>query len=605
MNTWGNSMRLSSLYSNRPDVFGPIYFQPGLNVVLGEIRLPQNSKENVHNLGKTTLARVIDFCLCRGATKKFFLIKHEDKFADFVFFIEIQLLDSDYVTIRRSVAAPSKLSIVKHSTPRQDFSDAASDVWDHEELGFALGKQVLEGLFELSAIKPWDFRKPIGYALRTQSDFTDVFQLAKHRGKHRDWKPYIAHILGFDAPLVERIYDLAEKIDELKQTIATLRMELGGNDVELDSIRGLIEIKRQDVTKLSSAVEKFDFELQDASINTALVNEMDESIATLNGRRYGLSRTQKKLLSSLEAEQIQFRPEAARKLFEEAGVLFPDQVTKEFDDLIRFNKEISEERIQYLKEELTEINSQLSEVADKLAALNDKRKDELALLGDTDTFSKYRVLNARLVEIKNELASLERQRDALLGIGEHEKSLRGVIREREDQLEVLKADLEKCSANQESRYSHIRTTLADLCEDFIGHKALLASRVNNEGNLDFQAEYLDTFDRATSEDEGKSFKQVLCAGYDLAVARVLLTENFIRFLYHDGLLEGLDDRLKLNCISVLRSSADQGIQQIMTVIDSDLPITTDGERFEFSDDEIVLRLHDDGPSGRLFRMESW
>ena len=598
-------MRLSSLYSNQPDIFGPIHFGPGLNVVLGEIRLPNNSKENVHNLGKTTLARVIDFCLCRGVTKQFFLVKHEDKFAKLVFFIEIQLLDGDYVTIRRAVAAPSKISIVKHSTPRQNYSDATSDLWDHERLGFARGKQVLEGLFDLAAIKPWDFRKPIGYALRTQSDFTDVFQLAKHKGTHREWKPYIAHILGFDAPLVERIYDLAEKIEDLKQTIATLRMELGGNDVELDSIRGLIEITRQDVNKLDAAVKKFDFELQDASINTALVNEIDESIATLNGRRYALSRTQKRLLSSLEAQQIQFRPEAAQKLYEEAGVFFPDQVIKEFDDLIRFNKEISEERIQYLKEELTEVNRQFGEVAEKLATLNEKRQDELSLLGDTDSFSKYRKLNARLVEMKNELASLERQRDALLGIGKHEKTLRGVIREREDQLELLKADLEECSANKESRYSHIRTMLAELCEDFIGHKALLASRVNNEGNLDFQAEYLDTLDRATSEDEGKSFKQILCAAYDLAVARVLLTDNFIRFIYHDGLLEGLDDRLKLNCISVLRSSADQGIQQIMTVIDSDLPVTTDGERFDFTEDEVILRLHDDGPSGRLFRMDTW
>ena len=598
-------MRLSSIYSNQPKYFKPIYFERGLNVILGEIHLPDSNKENVHNLGKTTLARLIDFCLGRGTTSNFFLKKHMEMFSEFVFFIEVELLDSEYITIRRSVAASSKLSIVKHTAPKQDYSTAGDGDWDHSSLAFETGKRMLDGIFNLTAAKPWDYRKPVGYALRTQNDFTDVFQLAKHRGKHREWKPYVAHVLGLNADLVQNIYDLAEKIEEIKTTITTLQLELGGADLELDSIRGMIEIKTEDVEKLSAAIQKFDFELQDASINTNIVGELDESIASLNGRRYTASRTRQRLLNSLKADQIHFRPEAARKLFEEAGVLFPDQVKKEFDDLIRFNKEISEERTTYLKEELEEINHQLDEISISLKTQNQKRKDELALLGDSKTFSKYRELNARLVEQKNELSSLERKRDALLGIGNHENSLRNVIRKREDQLEFLKKDLEKCSANKNSRYYKIRSTLADLSEDLIGHKALLASRVNNEGNLDFSAEYLDSFDQSTSEDEGKSFRQVLCAAFDLSVASVLLRENFVRFIYHDGLLEGLDDRLKLNCISVLRQLADEGLQQIVTVIDSDLPIAGDGSRFKFADEEIALRLHDDGDNGRLFRMETW
>ncbi|MEX1028238.1 MAG: DUF2326 domain-containing protein [Candidatus Paceibacterota bacterium] len=596
---------MSSLYSNKPDIFGPIQFRPGLNVVLGEIRLPENKKANVHNLGKTTLARVIDFCLCRGVTRDFFLIKHGELFKEFVFYIELHTIDGDYLTIRRSIESPTKLSIAKHSVPNQDFSGDPLIKWDHENLAFDVGKQLLEGLFGLAAVKPWDFRKPIGYALRTQNDFSDVFQLAKHRGKHREWKPYVAHILGFDARLVKKGYELSETIDELKRTIATLRLELGASEIELDQIRGLIELTSKEVADLESAVKRFDFELQDASINTILVNELDETIASLNGRRYLLSRTRKRLLDSLQAQQIQFRPDIAEKLFEEAGVLFPNQITKEFSDLIRFNKEISEERIQYLKEELEEINIELKRIAEKLEAVNKKRQAELAFLSDTETFSKYRDLNERLVGTKNELATLERQRDALLGIGEHEKQLRRIVREREDQLEALQSDLDACSGSNESRYSHIRAALADLSEQCIGHKALLTSRVNKEGNLEFHAEYLDTLDRPTSEDEGKSFRQVLCAAYDLAVARVLLPEDFIRFVYHDGLLEGLDDRIKLNVISVLRNLADLGIQQILTVIDSDLPLTLDGEKFAFDDEEIVLHLHDQGPQGRLFRMATW
>lgn len=598
-------MRLSRLYSNLPAVFGPISFRPGLNVVLGETRVPENRALSNHNLGKTTLARVIDFCLCRKSSAEFPPAKRPDLFKDFVFYLEVELLDGRFVTIRRSVSAPSKLSFATHDARWQDFTDAGQSEWDHENVGFDSGKQILDGLLGLTAIKPWDFRIPVGYALRTQNDFTDVFQLSKFRGKHREWKPFIAHILGFDSDLVDNGFALIERIEQLKATIATLRLELGGAQVDLDQIRGLIEIKKKEVVTLEEATTRFDFALQDSSVNTHLVEELDGTIASLNNQRYSLSRSRRRILDSLQAEQIQFRPEAARKLFEEAGVVFPNQLVKQFDDLVRFNREISDERIEYLKAELEEINGQLAEVVEKLERFNQERQAELRFLGDLETVAKYREMNQRLVTMKNELSSMERQRDALLGIRERDKQLRVLIREREDQIEALQANIDSSGADETGRYWRIRETLAELCGQFLGHKALVTTRLNKEGNIEFQAEYLDPSDHPTSEDEGKSYKQLLCAAFDLAVAKVLLSEDYIRFVFHDGLLEGLDDRIKLNVISGLRNLADLGIQQILTLIDSDLPLDAHGDKFAFDSEEVVLTLHDEGPSGRLFRIESW
>jgi len=598
-------MRLSRLYSNRPAVFGPIDFQPGLNVVLGEIRLPENHARSTHNLGKTTLSRVIDFCLCLKRSKDFFLFKHEELFKGLVFFLEVETLSGTFITIRRSVNAASKLAFVSHEARWQDFTDASGSDWDHENLPFEAGRQLLDGILKLTAVKPWSFRAPVGYALRTQSDFTDVFQLSKHLGKHRDWKPYVAHILGFDADLVASGFTLVEQIEELKATIATLRRELEPANVDLDQIRGLIEIKQKEVSAVEAAVDRFDFAIQDASINTDVVERLDREIAELNNERYSLSRTRRRLLDSLQAERIQFRPEAARRLFEEAGVVFPSQVVKEFEDLVRFNKEISEERIDYLKAELDLANGQLANLASRLEMLNEQRQSELEFLGDTESVSKYREMNNRLVVMKNELGSLERQRDAVAGIRERDRQLRAVVREREDQVEALQGNIDACGEDKSGRYSRIRAVLAEICERFLRHKALITTRLNDGGNIEFEAGFLDPDDLPTSEDEGKSYKQALCAAYDLAVTKVLLDEDFIRFVYHDGLLEGMDDRVKLNMIDVVRELADQGIQQILTVIDSDLPLRRDGTKFAFDDDEIVLVLHDEDVSGRLFRTETW
>lgn len=596
-------MRLSRLYCNLPAIFGPIEFQPGLNVVLGEIRQPENRRRSTHNLGKTTLARVIDFCLCKKRTKDFFLYKH-GQFADFVFYIEIELIEGGYVTIRRSVAAASRLSIVTHELPGRNFVEESTE-WDHPDVPFDRGKQILDGMFGLTAVKPWSFRLPVGYALRTQRDFQDVFRLAKSLGKHRDWKPYVSHVLGFRSDLVSLSYSLAEQIDDLGKEIATLKLELGAAEADLDQVRGMIDIQRRDVAGMEEAIRNFDFAFQDSQVNHDLVERLDQSIAQLNGRRYILARTRKRIIDSLGAERVQFRTDAARKLYGEAGVVFPGQLARQLDDLIRFNEEISEERIAYLKQELVEADSELERVNAKLSILNEQRQSQLRYLGDSESLSKYRKMNEQLVLMHSDLESLRRQSQALLKIREREKQLRTLDRERADIVDQLEADIEKQGGESTSRYSSIRASIALLSQRFIDHKALVATRVNTEGNIEFHAEYLDASGQPTSEDEGKSYRQVLCAAYDLAVTSELMSEGFIRFIYHDGLLEGLDNRIKLNIISALRDYSAMGIQQILTAIDSDLPVLADGSKFAFDAEEIILHLHDEGPQGRLFRFDSW
>ncbi len=65
-------MKLSRIYASRPDLFVDIDFQDGLNAVVAEIRLPQNKDRYTHNLGKTTLALLLDYCLLKKKTSDFF-----------------------------------------------------------------------------------------------------------------------------------------------------------------------------------------------------------------------------------------------------------------------------------------------------------------------------------------------------------------------------------------------------------------------------------------------------------------------------------------------------------------------------------------------------
>lgn len=129
-------MKLVRLYSNLDHYFTPVDFNAGFNAVVAEIRHPENRSKSSHSLGKSTLARVIDFCLLGKIDKDHFFKKRGDLFSEFVFFLELQLLDGSHLTIRRSVQSPTRISFKKSEASEPDLSSLGDDGWTHSNLAF-------------------------------------------------------------------------------------------------------------------------------------------------------------------------------------------------------------------------------------------------------------------------------------------------------------------------------------------------------------------------------------------------------------------------------------------------------------------------------------
>lgn len=599
-------MKLSKLYSNKPDLFGPIDFRAGLNVVLAEIRLPKNKDKDTHNLGKTTLGRMIDYCFLAGREKDYFLFKHEDVFKDFVFYLEIELADASYVTVRRGVREHSKIGFKKHEAAHQDFTELSEGEWDHFNLSFDRAREMLDGLLDWRAVSPWDFRKGLGYQLRGQDDYQDVFQLRRFSiGKHRDWKPYVAHILGFDHNLIEQYYAKLEQLDEKKAVAETVKAELGGSVVELSKIEGILLLKQKDAEKKQQLLDAFDFREQDKDQTAQLVDEINVRVAELNSRRYSLNQTRRKVLASLEEDQILFKPDQAELLFKEAGVLFSGQIKKDFSQLIAFNRAITEERRGYLHEERAEIEAELKTIAEELDELGKQRSAVLGFLSSTDVFAKYKQITDELVTLRADIATIERQRGFLRRLQELRGEIRGLTEECVHLQSEIEANVEAKNSDKSSLFSVIRVYFSEIIDDVLAHKALLSVSPNNNGHLEFRAEILDDKGKATSADLGHTYRKLLCIAFDLAVLRAHLDEKFPRFVYHDGVFESLDDRKKANLLRVIREYAELGVQAIITLIDSDMPPLNGEEERVFSESEVVLTLHDEGDDGRLFRIKAW
>jgi len=199
------------------------------------------------------------------------------------------------------------------------------------------------------------------------------------------------------------------------------------------------------------------------------------------------------------------------------------------------------------------------------------------------------------------LVYLEEQRKKLEVVVETARQVREAERDRGRVVDEIKAMLAKPTVIYE-RFTRI---FNEYCQKVLNHEGLFFFHVNSSNNLDYKISLGLAGQKgvASSQGEGTSYKKLTCALFDLALLRVYEDIPFFHFVYHDGILEALDDRKKLAFLEVVRDQiSSRKLQYIMTVIASDLPRNEKGQVVGFADDEIVLRLHDGGPEGRLFKM---
>ena len=598
-------MRMRRLYSNLDHYFTPVRFNDGLNIVLAEIRLPENRSKSSHNLGKSTLARVIDFCLLDRVNKDHFFKMREDLFGEFVFFLEIELLDGSFLTIRRATANASKISFSLSPVTQPDLTSLAEDDWSHFELPFAKSKSLLDGYLDLRDIDPWRFRNAIGYFLRTQADYDDVFKLQRHAGVDKDWKPVLARILGLNAAIFTDRYEMKADIDMKAASLASAERDAKGSEFDPEKIDALIHLREVEVTRMKDELDDFDFEGFDAIKTTTLVDQIDTKISGLNQDRYTLSHKVAELERGLVADKISFNPQRAKILFEEASVNFPEQVKNDFEQLIAFNKAITEERSVYIREELASSKTQINRINSDLKILNAQRRKNLEYLRSEDVFEKYRTLTAEVAKTFAEVELLQRQHNISSDIQDKRRELREAKATYAELQGVAEQSLRQTSQERTSLLAKVREYFSGQLKEVLSRDAILSVTLNGEGNLEFRTDFVDGDEIFTSESDGTSYKKLLCVAFDLAIVRAHLEGAFPRFVFHDGIFELLDPRLKLNLLDSVRVYSDLGIQSIITVMDFDFPSVEGDSGHGLNEDDIIMRLHDDGEQGRLFHFESW
>ena len=288
-----------------------------------------------------------------------------------------------------------------------------------------------------------------------------------------------------------------------------------------------------------------------------------------------------------------------KEIFEDVKIYFSNQLVKDYEELLEFNKKITTDRDALLEERSKKIKEELNNFQDKLKTLNKKREAMLKVLRDRDSFNKFKEYQKELSEKEAELIRLKYQLEKI----EESNQLQKQINLKNVRLKELSESLRNQIKESNPIYTKIREIFNEIVFKTIHKYAILSIKQNQENNLDFYAEITkENKIETTSESEGNTYKKLLCAAFDLAILAAYSDRSFFRFVYHDGIFEGLDFRRKEDLIMFEKEFCQKyNIQIINTVIETDLPLVIDSPEGLITDEDIVLKLHDDGPSGTLFK----
>jgi uncharacterized protein YydD (DUF2326 family) len=581
-------MKLVKIYANKN--FKNIEFNAGFNVVLATI-FDKDKKKDTHNLGKTSLIHVINFILLGSLDKKIFGNKI---FNGVVFYGELALNNGTHLIVKREIDSNTKISFKIFSSKTKGFTFPES--WDEENIAFEKARKKLNEYLGFNILCRHDYRKSITYFLRTQQDYLDVYKLDKFRGKHIQWKPFVFELLGYDGDLLIKKLTLEEDITNKKAIIKVLKNEAKINIKDRDKLAGLLDIKEQEVNEVKNYIDKFNFYELDKQKNHEIIEYLDNTIQIYSTERYRVSYEINKIEESLANINEQINIKDLEQLHKEAQLIFPEELKKEFSELVKFNESISRDRKRYLLENLHGLKNELEEINLKLKQLELKKSDELTFLTETNSYAKFKEYQKDLSKVE---ADIERIKDKISAIDESLIISNEIAKIDQEVKESIK---NISIAINQRKHAEINRIFNSIISEVLNTNALISIIQNNQGNIEYSADYQNPVDlNATSESQGTTYKKLLCMAFDLSLLIYYSNKSFFRFVYHDGILEGLDYRIKIRLLNKVKEICrDYNLQYVLSLIDTDIPADLSGKKYEFSDSEICLELNDKDDSGKLF-----
>lgn len=559
------------------EIIREVKFRKGVNLIIDETD-SNNSSETGNNVGKTTVLRLIDFCLGGDKAKIYqdqeFKGRNEEanKIKNFLeeseVYVEVILTkdldneEAEKITIGRN--------FLKHSKKIQTINN--------EEINNDyFPKKLFELIFNSQLEKP-SFRQVICRNVRHSSEALNHTLKPLHSTvSNSEYEAIYLYWLGIASD--SKKIEFTENFNKEKTYYKKVEDSQGDN---LNTIKQKIITYDRQIEELNKQKEKFNLN-ENYTQDLEKLNQTKQIISGLRTKIVSLT-MKRNLIFESQTELDKTSPNIEKKkvqlLYSEAKKLLPD-LQKRFEDILLFHNNMIEEKKKFIGQELPQIDDELKKCEEQKNKLLEEEKSLSNKLQKTGALKELEKLIAQLTKQHGEKGSLEK--------------IKELLEESQEKIETLSEKLAHISSQLKQKDKQIEEKIAEFniffnekSQSLYGQSFLLSHQLaadNVQTNLKLTISGLE-------ENPGTGGKRVEMIAFDLSYLE--FAEKFeiphLNFILHDQ-IENIHDN-QINIV-LLRLVQNINCQYIVPVLEDKLPSEVDAKKYS------VLSLSQDS---KLFKL---
>ncbi len=543
------------IISSKSKVIRDIKFDVGLNLIIDNTPA-EDTKSTGNNVGKTTVLKLIDFCL--GAKGNIIYTDTENKkevydlVKDFLIDeeVEITLVLVDDLGNPNAKQLKIQRNFLTHKKTVRKINGKEILDKDFEQ---ELEKNILHNK---ENSKP-SFRQVVSHNIRYKDEsINNTLKTLDKFTTDVEYETLYLYLLGCSFSEGAKKQALISKINqeelfkerlEKKQSKTTYEIALSLVDDEIDALH-----EKKISFNLNETLEQ---DLEQLNIVKYNINKTSALISKLEIRKNLIEESKQELESSISYIDLQ----QLRVLYNEV-TLNVEGLQKSFEDLVAYHNNMVVEKVKYISRDLPEIINKLTTLREELVSLLAQEKELTDRVAKGDSFEELEKVIFELNEkyrVKGEYESIISQ------LNEAEEN----IKELNEQMETIdnylfSGDFEVLLKEQVKKFNKY---FSNISQELYGEKYALTynKQVNKKGQQYYK---FNAFNANMSS--GKKQGEILC--FDLAYLLFAEEEGIpgLHFLLNDKKELMHDNQL----IKVAEFVQNKNIQLVISILKDKLPI---------------------------------
>ena len=393
-------MYLSKLTISSPGkVIRDIEFHKGLNLIVDET--PENTTGTGNNVGKTTVLRLIDYCL--GGDVDGIYRNPEDKHESYALVKDFLIGNNVIVTLILvdDLDTPSKKVVIE-----RDFKTGRSSLIRIN------GKDVIRKDFvaELeSAIFPEvktetpSFRQIIAHNIRIDNLRLENTLKTLTMGKNEEYEALYLFMFGCPNDSAARKTQLAQELDTEKKY--KRRMERNRSKNEYKAALSVIEsdieklIERKDNLNIN---ENLQLDINSLNALRAQINKVTSRTSLLSLRRELINET----VESFDKQNFGEDVVQLEMIYKQASAYVP-KMQRTFKELVDFHNTMLENKKAFVAQELPSIQEEIESLSVELERLKEKETVMAEKVLKSDTYEELEAIIVQLSELSRRKGEFE------------------------------------------------------------------------------------------------------------------------------------------------------------------------------------------------------